>query len=93
MSIATKRVAVTTAAIQLHAATAWNTRRSRMIFNNGPITIWVGGDNTVTTGTGFPVPPGAVLTLDRDAVNDVWAICSVLQVSPADTCVLAESQS
>lgn len=66
---------------------------SVIFYNNGPNPIAIGVDSTVTMATGFIVPAGASLTLDQDKAtnNDIWAICSVLQVSPADTRYLVES--
>ena len=93
MSVVTTRVPVATTATQLNLTAAWNSRRSRVLYNNGPNTIWIGGDNGVTAANGFPVPAGAALAIDHDPADEIWAICSVLQVSPADTCILSESQS
>lgn len=66
---------------------------SIVFYNNGPNTVWIGTDNTVTTANGFPIPAGASLALDHSdsAQTDIWGICSVLQVSPADTRYVVES--
>ena len=48
-------------------------RSSIIIYNNsGSTTIYVGGDNSVTTVTGMPVPAGGSLTLNTS--DEVWAI-------------------
>ena len=85
------RVAVATTATEI--VTHGSIRRGTVVYNNGPNIIWVDDNAGVTSATGFPVPPGASLTIDRStSLSTLWAICpAALQVSPADTCVLVES--
>lgn len=89
MSLVT-RVAVATTATEI--VVHGSIRRGILVYNGGPNTIWVDDNSGVTSATGFPVPAGSVITIDRSkSLSVLWAICSVLQVSPADTAILAES--
>jgi hypothetical protein len=47
------------------------------ICNNGSSTIFIGFDPDVTTGTGFPIPPGTALPLQVNGQVLVWAISTV----------------
>lgn len=91
MSFTTPRVQVTTTAAQLVAPAG--IRRSTVIYNRGPNDIAIGADNTITMANGFVVPAGATVTVDHDPHDEIWAICSVLQVAPADTCLIVETSA
>ena|SRR5690242_738773 len=45
-------------------------RKSCVIFNNSAVTVFVGPDNTVTTGNGLGIPTQSTLT-DPDSI-DAW---------------------
>lgn len=93
MTVVTTRVPVDVTATLISATAAWGSRLSRAIYNNGPQTIWIGGDQGVTTANGFPIVSGGAIVLDQDAADEIWGICSVLQVAPANTCLLTESKA
>jgi hypothetical protein len=63
-------------------------RKNITITNNGPNTIYIGFDNTVTTSTGTPIAAGSAFSADLGSGTTVYAITTALQVSPADTRVL-----
>jgi hypothetical protein len=92
MGVVASRVQVaTTAGVLVFAIASGAPRRSSKIYNNGPNTIWIGADSSVTASNGFPILAGTSLAVDHAPLDALYAICSVLQVTPADTCVLAES--
>lgn len=56
-------VTLNTVAVQL-PSTPLKYRRAISICNNSADTIYIGFDPNVTTGTGWPVPPGTAISLD-----------------------------
>lgn len=93
MAVTTTAFQVTASATSMLAAVASGSlnRKSILIYNKGPNDISIGPDNTVTMANGFLIPAGAAATIDKAPTDALFAICSVLQVSPADTRILVES--
>lgn len=48
-------------------------RKKLFMYNNGNRQMYIGATG-VTTSTGFPIPPGAILEIDSGAAMDVFAI-------------------
>lgn len=91
MGLATRvQVAATAALLVDTSGKAQSGRRSMVIYNSGPNPIAIGADATVTMATGFLIPSQSSMTVDNDPDSSIWAICSVLQVSPADTAIWSE---
>lgn len=91
MAVVISAFQVTVAAVKLSSV---GSHVSLLAYNNGPNIVWVGTDNTVSSSNGFPIPAnGGVLRLDHASLanQDIWATCSVLQASPADTRLLVET--
>lgn len=94
MSLTTAAVQVGTsnpAGVLIAASGTAGLKRTRdsKIFNNGPQPIAVGPTPGVTLATGYIIPAGQSMTIDKDNAA-VYAICSVAQVSPADTRVFVK---
>lgn len=52
-------------------------RRAVAIFNaSSTETLYIGFNASVTTGTGFPIPPSSSLPMDINAEVEVWGIAS-----------------
>lgn len=52
-------------------------RRAVAIFNNdSAVTLYIGFDSDVTTGTGWPVPPATSLPMDANASLEVYGIAA-----------------
>lgn len=49
-------------------------RKNITIFNNGTVNIYIGADDTVTTATGLPIPPGQQYSADYGGRAAVYAI-------------------
>ncbi len=61
------------------------------IYNLGPQTIYIEFGAAATVAGGLPIPSNASYTTSAGRV--INAICSVLQVTPADTRVSAEGRT
>lgn len=71
------RITVGTAAVQLAPLENDNTVSgfNVVITNRGTASIFLGGDNTVTTATGYEVSPGTSFSSTLDGATDaIWAI-------------------
>lgn len=67
---------------------ARNTRRDRIaIVNNGPATVYIGFDTSVTTGNGFGLPPSVGIALDVYSTVYVIAAAGGSTVSVMETYV------
>jgi L-ascorbate metabolism protein UlaG (beta-lactamase superfamily) len=86
-------VNVTTAAAVKVPTNCARDRNSLAVFNNGPNTIYCGGDSAVLTTTGFPIGAGSQLAIDvacnADGSAAIWCISATAdQASPANTRVI-----
>ncbi len=81
MSITASAVTVGTAATAIitgddYAAGNKDGRVTYEILNNGSVTIYIGGNSSVTTSNGSPIPAGGARTLDLRLGSVVYAIAS-----------------
>ncbi|MDE2425710.1 MAG: hypothetical protein KGO96_07370 [Elusimicrobia bacterium] len=60
-------------------------RKAISIFNNGPNTIYLGFDSSVTSSNGFPLSTNGEIDYKLSEETTVYAICSVAQISGGGT--------
>jgi hypothetical protein len=49
-------------------------RKSISLYNNSSVIVYLGMDMSVTSTRDWPIPPGGIFVLDRDASSAIWMI-------------------
>lgn len=72
---ASRATVTTTATVVVPAGRVLRSRQITLR-NDGTQTVFLGGDDSVTTASGFALPAGQTLPLDLEADEGLWGIVS-----------------